>query len=351
MHKVTKEKDIDPRRKRVDNIKVGIVVVVLLGMIIPMVFCLILAKQVSNLNKQVEVLIELHKDNDEVSNITKDKNSYAYASEIIDETIYVQDEKADIKDEKVDVEDINIESQPSHDHINISEDSEEILIVDEPEKVKDGKYEGIKVYLTFDDGPSIYSNDILNILDEYDVKATFFVNGKTDWSSKEIYRRIVNEGHTLGMHSYSHDYGVIYNSLDEFENDFTKLWNLLYDVTGHKATIYRFPGGSLNYVNRNGMDEFIRFLNEKSIKYYDWNVVNGDASGIEYTKEQLEDNVLNGIESKKTAIVLMHDTSSKRATVESLPELIESLLSEGATILPLDETVTPIQQIKANSIE
>ena len=80
-------------------------------------------------------------------------------------------------------------------------------------------------------------------------------------------------------------------------------------------------------------------------------MVNGDANGIEYTKEQLADNVLNGIESKKTAIVLMHDTSSKRATVESLPEIIEGLLSEGATILPLDETVTPIQQIKANSIE
>lgn len=335
---------MDARRKRVDNIKVGIVVVVLLGMIIPMIFCLILAKQVFNLNKQVEALIELHKDNEEISNITKDKNSYAYASETIDETIYLQDEKVDLQDEEID-------SHLGHNNANIREDREEVPNVDEPDKVKEGKYEGIKVYLTFDDGPSINSNDILNILDEYDVKATFFVNGKTDWNSKEVYRRIINEGHTLGMHSYSHDYGVIYSSLKEFENDFTKLWNLLYDITGHKATIYRFPGGSLNYVNRNGMDDFIRFLNEKSIKYYDWNVVNGDANGIEYTKEQLADNVLNGIESKKTAIVLMHDTSSKRATVESLPEIIEGLLSEGATILPLDETVTPIQQIKANSIE
>ncbi len=353
--------------KRVHNIKVGIITMVLIGLILPMIFCIILARQVLHLNKQVDVLIELHKGFDDVSNISKNNNSYAYASETADEALYENNTSNDFNhydghdvldnnditylDDQVDnllIKDEKADQNLDKDKEEIIEESNTALGLDDN---KEGKYAGKKVYLTFDDGPSIYTNDILDILNKYDIKATFFVNGKTDQVSKNIYRRIVDEGHILGMHSYSHEYGEIYNSLEEFEKDFTKLWDLLYDVTEYKPTIYRFPGGSLNYVNRNGMDEFIRFLNEKSIQYYDWNVVNGDAVGEQYTKEQLVDNVLNGIEDKKTAIVLMHDARSKLTTVESLPELIEKLISQGATILPLDETVTPIQQIKANSVE
>lgn len=214
-----------------------------------------------------------------------------------------------------------------------------------------GIYSGKKVYLTFDDGPSIYSNKILDILAQYNVKATFFVTGKKDQDSKKIYQRIVNEGHTLGMHSYSHVYKQIYKSEEDFDKDFTKLWKLLYDTTGYKPTIYRFPGGSSNQVNDHGMDDFIRYLRNKSIYYYDWNVVSGDATGIEYTKDQLIDNVLKGVAIKGTSIVLMHDVRTKGLTVDSLPELLEALISGGAEILPLDEDVPPIQQIKADSIK
>ena len=214
-----------------------------------------------------------------------------------------------------------------------------------------GRFAGKKVYLTFDDGPSIYTDDILDILKDYGVKATFFVVGKTDTFSKAMYKRIVDEGHTIGMHSYSHKYDKIYNSVEDFDKDFTKLWNLLYDTTGLEPKIYRFPGGSANKVNKKGMDEFIKYLNEKSIVYYDWNVLNGDATNIKYTDEQLIDNVLKGVEAKKTSIVLLHDAASKKATVRTLPALLEELLLEGAELYPLDPSVKPIQMIKADSVK
>ena len=212
-------------------------------------------------------------------------------------------------------------------------------------------YEGKIVYLTFDDGPSIYTDEILDILAKYKVKATFFVIGKVDEPSKDIYKRIVEEGHTLGMHSYSHVYNKIYNSIEDFDKDFTKLWKLLYDTTGYKPSIFRFPGGSDNLVNKNGIEKFIRYLNDASTVYFDWNVVNGDATGVQYTEEQLIDNVLNGVETKKTSIVLMHDSQAKKTTVDSLPKLLEDLIMGGAEILPLDNDISPIQMIKADLIK
>jgi len=99
------------------------------------------------------------------------------------------------------------------------------------------------------------------------------------------------------------------------------------------------------------MEDFIRFLNNESVVYFDWNVDSGDASGLGYTKEQLIENVLNGIDNKKSAIILMHDEKSKQATLDSLPELLEELISEGAELLPLDNTVKPVQQIRASSVK
>ena len=153
------------------------------------------------------------------------------------------------------------------------------------------------------------------------------------------------------MHSYSHVYKQIYNSEEDFDKDFTKLWKLLYDTTGYMPTIYRFPGGSANMVNKHGMKEFIRYLQEKEIIYFDWNVDNGDATGIEFTKEQLSENILNGVAAKKRSIVLLHDTQGKRATVDSLPAVLEALISGGAEVLPLTEEVKPIQQIKAEDVK
>ena len=213
-----------------------------------------------------------------------------------------------------------------------------------------GIYYDKKVYLTFDDGPTKHTDKILDILAEYNIKATFFVVGREDDLSKERYKRILKEGHVLAIHSYSHKYSYIYKSLENFDKDFTKLWNLLYDTTGYTPSLYRFPGGSLGMLSKSKMKEYVKYLNEKGMTYFDWNVVNGDAEGIDYTEKQMINNVLNGVAQKKTSIVLMHDGEGKDKTVATLPKILDALVSGGAELLPLDETAPLIQQIKASSL-
>ncbi|MCI8484046.1 MAG: polysaccharide deacetylase [Lachnospiraceae bacterium] len=208
-----------------------------------------------------------------------------------------------------------------------------------------------KVYLTFDDGPSENTEKILDILKEKNVKATFFVIGQEDDASKALYQRIVAEGHTLGMHSFSHKYSIIYESLEAFSEDVAHLQSYLAEVTGVTPEIMRFPGGSSNQVSNTDMAEFIRYLNEKEITYYDWNVASGDATSQAYTPDELVQNVMSDVGRYKTSIVLMHDASTKASTVEALGPMIDQLQEMGAELLPIDENTTPIQQIPADSVD
>lgn len=217
----------------------------------------------------------------------------------------------------------------------------EIAALDESNLAEPGDIP--KVYLTFDDGPSGNTEKILDILDQYGVKATFFVVGREDEASQEAYQRIVDEGHTLGMHSYSHQYSTIYNSLDDFKADFLYLRDYLEELTGAKSEFYRFPGSSSNQVSNTDMGEFIAYLNEQDVTYFDWNVSSGDATTQAYTKEAIVDNVLDDVVKYKTSVVLLHDSDAKETTVEALPLLIERLQAIGAEILPIDENTVPIQ--------
>lgn len=205
--------------------------------------------------------------------------------------------------------------------------------------------EQLKVYLTFDDGPSTNTQAILDILKKYDVKATFFVIGKTDDLSRELYKKIVDEGHTLGMHSFSHKYSDIYDSLDAFQQDFTQIHDYLYEVTGVDCKYYRFPGGSSNQVSNSDMTQFIRYLNDAGVTYYDWNVSSGDATSQAYTADELIQNVMGDVVKYKTSVVLMHDSAAKPTTVEALSSLIEQLQGMGAKILPIDEETAAIQHV------
>ncbi len=209
-----------------------------------------------------------------------------------------------------------------------------------------GETDTLKVYLTFDDGPSKNTDRILDILDDYGVKATFFVVGKTDDESKAAMQRIVSEGHTIGMHSYSHVYSEIYSSPDAFAADFTKIQNLIYDVTGVDCFYYRFPGGSSNRVSNTDMSEFIKYLNSQGVTYFDWNVANGDATSQAYTTDDLIENVMSDVVKYKTSVVLMHDAANRDKTVESLPTLIEDLQAKGALLLPISKDTTVIQHVK-----
>lgn len=203
----------------------------------------------------------------------------------------------------------------------------------------------LKVYLTFDDGPSANTAEILDVLDDYNVKATFFVVGKTDEESKALYKRIVDEGHTIAMHSYSHNYSDLYQSLDTFSSDFQRIQNLIYDTTGVESHLYRFPGGSSNQVSNTNMSEYIRYLNNHDITYMDWNVSSGDATSQAYTSDELVENVMSDVVKYKTSVVLLHDADNKTSTVEALPQMIESLQAQGALILPISEDTTVIQHV------
>ncbi len=207
-----------------------------------------------------------------------------------------------------------------------------------------------KVYLTFEDGPSENTGEILDILAQYDVKATFFVVGKEDEESLALYKRIVEEGHTLGMHSYSNKYSVIYQSKEGFEEDFKRIQTLLKETTGVDSLYYRFPGGSSNQISNVPMKDFIQYLNKEGVVYYDWNVSSGDASNA-YSSDEIVANVTADVVKYKTSVVLLHDTAEKGATVEALGTLIEKLNEMGAQILPIDEDTSVIQYVKADSIE
>lgn len=207
-----------------------------------------------------------------------------------------------------------------------------------------------RVYLTFDDGPSANTDRILEILKEYNVKATFFVVGKTDEHSKEMYQKIVDEGHTLALHSYSHRYSDIYRSLDAYQEDINKLKDLLDDVVGYSSNIIRFPGGSSNQVSNIDMKEFIKMINDEGYVYFDWNVASGDATNDVITKEDIYNNVIDGCKNFKSSVVLMHDANNKSTTVEALPDIIEKLLEEEYMILPITEDTKPVQHISVEKV-
>ncbi|MCM1126711.1 MAG: polysaccharide deacetylase [Lachnospiraceae bacterium] len=205
------------------------------------------------------------------------------------------------------------------------------------------------IYLTFDDGPSGNTNRILDILKEYNIKATFFVVGRTDENSVKAYQRIVSEGHTLGMHSYSHKYAEVYASEESFISDLEELQEYLYQVTGVWSRYYRFPGGSSNDVSRVDMQKLIAYLNENDITYFDWNIASGDAVSYLLSAETITRNCVSGIDRWPESMILMHDASEKNTTVEALPKIIEQIEGRGdAVFLPITDETIPIQHVTAD---
>ena len=224
-------------------------------------------------------------------------------------------------------------------------DEKSDIILENSEGISE-EWDGIRrVYLTFDDGPSSSTGEILDILSEYQVKGTFFVTGKEGEKYAEVYKRIVDEGHTIGMHSYSHKYGEIYSSLESFATDLHQLQTFLYETTGSWCRLYRFPGGSSNTVSKVSMRDLIDYLGLENITYFDWNVASSDdRDGV--TKDIIVSNVMTGIPKFHNSVVLLHDASDKRTTIEALPEIIEQVQSmENTVIVPITEDTLPVQHI------
>lgn len=205
-----------------------------------------------------------------------------------------------------------------------------------------------KVYLTFDDGPGSQTGKILDVLKKNHVKATFFVTGKEDASSKKMYQRIVKEGHTLAMHSYSHIQNVIYDSKEAFEKDLKQINRCLYEATGVHTKFYRFPGGSSTQNTSLPIQNFIDVLNKNHYLYLDWNVISPDINNANATKEQVATGVMQGVDAYDTAVVLMYDVADKPMTVKALPSIIKQIKAKNYELLPVDESMILIQHNNGN---
>lgn len=294
------------KRKRIDRMKTGIVMTIAIWMLASFLAIIILSVQVIKLNSQMSSLLRGD------TPVEEPDNSYTPETD--------NDAMKDVVT-GIDTDDNFASEGDTH-----------------------------YVYLTFNSIPGDNTEAILDVLAEHNVKATFFVVGSEEEEIGAVYQRIVNEGHTIGMHSYSNQYSLIYSSKDAFKQDYQKISDYIYGLTGTKSTFYRFPGGSGNAISNVNMIEFINVLNQEQITYFDWNVSAGDAAN-HYTKEEVLDNVLEGVAKYKTSVVLLHDNENKSTTVEALGTLIESLKSQGAEILPIDEDTNIIQYIKAESVK
>lgn len=297
------------RKARIKRMKTGIVLFLVIWLVVCMALDVVLMVRVSSLQSQIDILAE------------KVIETMTAPADQTTDTSQADDAQTDTD-----------EQAPEQNHTAANTDVRACLDYEDNLRTAD---EPMNVYLTFDDGPSENTPEILAILKKHNVKATFFVTGKEGEEADEWYREIVADGHTLGMHSYSHKYSVLYDSLDSFQDDFTKLSQKLEDVTGEKCWVYRFPGGSSNQVSNTDMNEFIDYLGEQGMTYYDWNVVCGDATSQIYTADELVQNVMADVVKYKNSVVLMHDAAEKDSTVEALEIILEKLEEMDAQVLPI----------------
>lgn len=196
--------------------------------------------------------------------------------------------------------------------------------------------EGKTVYLTFDDGPGAYTERLLDILGKYDVKATFFV---TDTGCYEVMKEIVARGHSIGIHSVTHNYEEIYADPEAYFQDLYKMQSVIYENTGVLTTLMRFPGGSSNMVSRRTCEGLMTVLSEAvqdaGFQYFDWNVYSGDAGETQKTAEVVN-YVVEGLQQNEVSIVLQHDIHSY--SVEAVEDIILWGLNHGYQFLPLTES-------------
>ena len=208
------------------------------------------------------------------------------------------------------------------------------------------------VYLTFDDGPSHdITPEILNVLKENNIKATFFLVGY-DKTKEDIVQRMYKEGHTIGLHGYSHKYSEIYTSIDALMENFEKLEEMIKEITGgYTSKIIRFPGGSSNTVSRNYckgiMTEAVKTVEENGYTFFDWNVDSGDA-GLAYTVDDIYNNIISGIKPGRINVVLMHDSGGHDETLEALKKVIEYCLENCYEFKPITADTTPVQHNVSN---
>lgn len=206
-------------------------------------------------------------------------------------------------------------------------------------------------YLTFDDGPSKNTDKILEILNIYNIKATFFVTGPSYYLKDTLLKRIADLGHEIAIHSYEHNYSYLYSSKENYITDFERCKNWIREVTGITPKLYRFPGGSSNTISsKNLIKEIIKGLEKKGYVHADWNVDTLD-SYVKNDVSKIISNSLSSISKNENnnhyyQTILMHDDINKSGTLKALPTLIEKLISNGYTFKPLTKDSHIIKHVK-----
>ena len=208
-----------------------------------------------------------------------------------------------------------------------------VIVYDDTSQIpKNGKI----VYITFDDGPGYYTKQILDVLDKYNVKVTFFVTHQFS-NYENLIKEEFNRGHTIAVHTYSHNYKTVYNSVDSYIYDFNMMNDIIFNQTGTYSKLFRFPGGSSNMVsdfNPKVVTNIANKMTELGYTYFDWNVDSNDVSSKSSTT--IYNNVVKGINANKYSVVLMHDIN--KLNVESIEMIINYGLNNGFTFLPLTES-------------
>lgn len=204
------------------------------------------------------------------------------------------------------------------------------------------------VYLTFDDGPSRNTEALLDILREEGVRATFFVCAQYEDQeySQKMLRRMRDEGHTIGLHSYTHDTGKIYRSMDSWMDDLERLNSFVFEATGCSPDILRFPGGSTTVMADRGlMKNIAGEMTSRGYTFYDWTVASGDDGAHAAPVQTLTDNVLGRIKDRQVEIILFHDNQTPVTTPDAVRALIPALRARGYEFDALTSQVPPVQLI------
>lgn len=211
-----------------------------------------------------------------------------------------------------------------------------------PQEVTADQQTDKTAYLTFDDGPSSCTDRILDILADHGITATFYVVANDDEVTAQRLQRIVDEGHTLGMHSGSHQYRSIYSSVEAFLEDMYQVFCLIRDVTGVAPTTFRCPGGSINTYNYGIYQEILAEMLRRGFVPCDWNLSAEDAITDKISSGEIVHNIVDDAPNFNRAFILMHDSEAKTSTVNALDEVITQLTEQGFTFQSVTPEVKPM---------
>ena len=233
---------------------------------------------------------------------------------------------------------------------NKSSISRSVIVYEKPVEIG-GSGSKKTIYLTFDDGPSkSITPNILKILKEKGIPATFFVINHSNDLNYLIKQEHL-EGHTVALHSYTHDYKTVYSSSDAYFNDLEKIGDKVKSITGEESKIIRFPGGGSNTISKKYSKGIMKYLTNEVISrgyhYFDWNISSGDAGGAK-NKNDVYNNVVRGLNSSRANIILMHDFENNYKTLYALSDIIDYGLAKGYTFKAIDMT-TPLVRHKVNN--